>query len=540
MANNTIFVTGHKNPDSDAIISAMAYAYLKQQLGYDAIAVRAGALNPETEYILNLFNEFAPPLAKDVKTCIRDIEFDEAVLCRPDDTFHTVIKMLSESKKKVAVVTDEKRHLLGMATLSDITKPMVVDVDKKAELLRKTPLENIIRILKANVVYKAPEYDTNGQVYVVNYHNLDCNGKIVVASTHETRQLEALRAGAKLLIICGENCRDDVRELAVKKGCSVITTPLSIYEACRDIDLSIPVYMVMSSDLITFRYDEHIEDVKSKINKSRFRSYPIIDAHEHVIGTISRFHVLKYTTRNLILVDHNELSQSIDGADEANIIEIIDHHRIGGIKTASPVFFRNEQTGSCATIITEMFEEKQIEIPEDLAGLLCCAIISDTVNFRSVTCTQKDIDLAKKLAEKANLDLETLAPSILRAGASLKNKTVDAILHNDLKYFEIKKMKVAVGQCNLVNFEAISSIREAMNRYLKDFAANHGLDICMMVFSLIDGSGSYMLVKGPQATLAKSAFEDVGVNVDGFTYLPKIMSRKLQIIPRITAAAEER
>ncbi|MBQ4251926.1 MAG: putative manganese-dependent inorganic diphosphatase [Erysipelotrichaceae bacterium] len=539
MANNTIYVTGHKNPDSDAIISSMAYAYLKQQLGYDAIAVRAGAINPETEYILNLFNEFPPPLAKDMKTCVRDIDIDEAVTCLPTDTFMTVLSLLTLKKKKVAIVTDNRRHLLGMATISDITTPIVLDRKEKANLLRHTPLENIVDILKGNVLNDAGN-NTNGEVYVVNYHNLDCKDKIVVASTHTTRQLEALRAGAKILIICGEECREDVIELARKKGCTLLTTPYSIIEACRDIDLSIPVSLIMSNELITFRYDEHIEDVKTKINKSRFRSYPVTDAHDHVIGTISRFHVLKYASRNLILVDHNEISQSIDGADEANIIEIIDHHRIGGIKTASPVFFRNEQTGSCATIITEMFEEKGVEIPEDLAGMLCSAIISDTVNFRSVTCTQKDIDTARKLAGIANLDLEELAPNILKAGASLKNKTVDAILHNDLKYFEIKKMKVAVGQCNLVNFEDIAAIREKMNRYLRDYATNHSLDICMMVFSLIDGSGSYALVKGQHAEIAQAAFEDIGVNIDGFTYLPKVMSRKLQIIPRITAAAEER
>jgi manganese-dependent inorganic pyrophosphatase len=298
--------------------------------------------------------------------------------------------------------------------------------------------------------------------------------------------------------------------------------------------------MVMSTELTTFNYDDYLDEVKIKINNSRFRAYPILDRHGHVIGLLSRFHVLKHAARNLILVDHNEFNQSLDGAEEANILEIVDHHRIGGIKTASPVFFRNERTGSCATIITEIFEEKGVEIPEDLAGLLCCAIISDTVNFRSVTCTQKDIDQCKKMAEIAHLDIEELGPNILRAGASLKNKTMESILHHDLKRFKIAKMNIAVGQNNIESFEAIVVIREKMNNLLDDFARNNNLNIVIMVFSLIDGTGSYLLYKGEDEMIVRYAFEDIAVNVDGYMFLPKVMSRKQQIIPRITAAAEER
>ena len=539
MARNTIYVTGHKNPDSDAIISAMAYAYLKQQLGYDAIAVRAGDINPETEYILSLFNEFAPPLASDIKTRVRDIDFDDVVLVRPDDKFKEILTVMRDRRKKSVIITDDNRQLLGMATLSDITAPIVYDLEKKNELLRNTPLENIAEVINARILVDFGN-TSNGQIYVVSGQHFDCLDRLCIVSDNTVRQQQAIEQGAGMLVISGDYCDERIIELAREHKCTLLLTNMSIYMISREIDYAVPVKMVMVDDLITFRFDDYIDEVKIKINKSRYRSYPVIDRHGHVIGMLSRFHVLKHAARNLILVDHNELTQSLDGADEANILEIVDHHRIGGIKTASPVFFRNERTGSCATIITEIFEEKGVEIPEDLAGLLCCAILSDTVNFHSVTCTEKDIEQCKKMARIASLNIEELGPAILRAGASLKNKTMESILNHDLKRFKIGKMNVAVGQNNIESFEAIVGIKDKMNNLLTDYARNNNLNIVIMVFSLIDGTGSYLLVKGEDEMIVRYAFEDISVNVDGFMFLPKVMSRKLQIIPRITAAAEER
>lgn len=541
MARKTIYVTGHKNPDSDAIISSMAYAYLKQQLGYDAIAVRLGPLNPETEYILNLFNEFAPPLATDIRTRVRDIDFDEVVTCDPSLDVKTAIQLMVDNGKKSVSVVDEKKQLLGMASLSDMTRAAVVDVQFRAELMRNTTLEYIVNGVQGTVVLDNGN-TSNGEIYVASYDNLDCDGKITILSNNLERELQAIDRGARLMIICGDQCAAEVKEKAEKAGITVILTSMSIFEVTQVLPFSYPVSMVMTAagDLVTFSYDDYIDDVKRKINNSRFRSYPVVDSYRHVIGMISRYHVLKPTNRNLILVDHNELTQSIDGADQANILEIIDHHRIGGIKTASPVTFRNEQVGSCATIISEIFEEKGVDIPQDLAGMLCCAMISDTVNFRSVTCTEKDREQAQKMAQLAGLDIEELGPKILQAGTKLSNKSVEAILNLDLKRFSIHKKKIAVGQVNIANFDSIVSLKNKMNEYLKTFVVNNGLDMCMMVFSMIDGTGSYVLCQGSEAGLVTEAFDEIMVMVDDFIFLPKIMSRKLQIIPKITRVIEER
>ncbi|MBQ1826623.1 MAG: DHH family phosphoesterase, partial [Erysipelotrichaceae bacterium] len=277
---------------------------------------------------------------------------------------------------------------------------------------------------------------------------------------------------------------------------------------------------------------------KTVINQTRYRSYPILDRRGHVVGMLSRYHLFKHDNRALILVDHNELSQSISGAAEADILEIIDHHRIGGLITPSPVFFRNEQTGSCATIITGLFGEKNVEIPPDLAGMLCCAIISDTVNFQSVTCTQKDIDTAKRLADIAGLDLETLGPTILQAGASISNRSVESIMKNDLKIFTIGKNKVAIGQANIINSSDVVKIRAEMLKHMAAVAENKSYALVMMVFSLIDGSGSYVLAAGDKEKAVGNAFENNSVMKDGLMFLPKVMSRKLQILPMLTRELE--
>ncbi len=539
MARKTIYVTGHKNPDSDAIISAMAYAYLKQQLGFDAIAVRLGPINPETEYILSLFNEFAPPLATDIKTRVRDIDFDDVITCSKQDDVRTVLQKMIDNHKKVIAIVDEKKRLLGISSISDLTKPVVLDSKLSANLLARTDISYIVDGVKGRLLVDGGN-KSNGEVYVASFDNLDCLDKIAVLSNNPEREMQALHAGARVMIVCGDSCPKEVEDMARQKGVSLILTDLHIYNVIRALDFAYPIEFVMTTEVTTFNYDDYIDDVKRKINNSRFRSYPIIDAYQHVIGMVSRYHVFQHSNRNLILVDHNELSQSIEGAEQANILEIIDHHRIGGIKTASPVTFRNEQTGSCATIITEIFEEKGVEIPTDLAGLLCCAILSDTVNFRSVTCTDKDKVQAEKMARIAGLDMEELGPKILTAGTKLANRSVDSILNLDLKRFTVGKNQIAVGQANIASFESIVPIKDAMNKHLSEYAKGNGLSICMMVFSLIDGTGSYVLSQGDASYLVGEAFEDLGLDVDGFTFLPKVMSRKLQIIPRITEIVEGR
>ncbi len=540
MARKTIYVTGHKNPDTDSIISAMAYAYFKQQQGYDAMAVRIGELNQETEYVLNLFNEFAPPLVKDIKTCIRDIDFDDVITCSKDDTLYAALMKMRKYNKKVIAVVDKKRQLLGMATISDITSPLIPHQDHNNKLIRETDISQISTFLQAKLIYRAEKQHADGHVYIVaDQFDEGCKDKIVITGTdiniikHVITNQAATVIATKL-----SEFTDEIIDLAKKQQCNLLISDKNIYDISKNIYYATTVDKVMSTDLTAFKYDDYIDDVKAKINKSRYRSYPILDSHNHIIGTLSRYHVFKHANRDLILVDHNELAQSIDGAQQANILEIIDHHRIGGLVTSSPVYFRNEQVGCTATIITKIFKENNMEIPSDLAGLLCCAIISDTVNFKSVTCTQQDKDIAQQLAQIAGFNLTELGNKILAAGANLTNKSPAAIFRNDLKQFEINKFKVAVSQCNIVGFDSIKNIKDEMLECLNEYSRDSSSDIVLMAFSLIDGSGSYVLAVGKESHKLKDIFTKNGIEQDGFVFLAKVISRKQQLVPLISTALE--
>ncbi len=543
MANNTIYITGHKNPDTDTIVSAMAYAYLKQQLGFDAVAVRIGQLNQETEFILNQFNEFAPPLVRDIRTRVRDIDFDDVITCRLDTDMAQALRLMREAGKKVIAVLDDENELVGMATISDIMKPLIEQSDAIARIVRTVSTEEMASFMEASLVYRAENNRNNGTITIaMSLRSIKdgCRDHIVICSGDEQLQQAAIEGGASMLIIAeGAPVSKEIVEQAREKQCSVLTTDGSGFKSAQQIYFAAPIRLVMSSKLTIFRCDDYIDDVKQVINKSRFRSYPVLDSRNHIVGTLSRYHVFKHTNRNLILVDHNELAQSIEGAEEANIMEIVDHHRLGGIKTTAPITVRFEQVGCCATIITGLFKENGIEIPEDLAGLLCCAIISDTVNFHSVTCTQKDIDTAQYLARKGNIDLKDLGPRILAAGASLSNRSCHAIFHNDMKTFRIGRTRVAVAQSNVVDFKSITGIKEEMDRLISNYAQDSGCGIVMMTFTLIDGSGSYVLAGGNEVRKIAATLEKNGRETDGYTFLPNVISRKQQLIPMITEAIEE-
>lgn len=540
MSRNTIYVTGHKNPDSDSIISAMAYAYLKQQLGDNAIAIRIGEINRETEFILNMFNEFAPPLVQNIRTRVRDIDFDDIITCKPKDTVYEALMKMRNHGKKVIAIVDDKRRFLGMATTSDIVKPLIPHQDRNNELIRNTPIENIANFLEGSLIYKADVQRTNGHMHVMSGNeDKGCEDKIVVINNDsKLHEIAIKNKAATLIATYTEGFSDEVLKLAKKYNCNLVICNKSIYDVVKYTYFATSIDEIMTKDLITFQYDDYVDDVKTVINKSRFRSYPILDKRNNVVGTISRYHVLRHTNRNLILVDHNEFSQSIEGAEEANILEIIDHHRLGGIKTATPVYFRNEETGCCATIISKIFQEKNVRIPKDLAGLLCCAIISDTVNFKSVTCTKDDIDQANYLADLAKLDLEEIGPRILAAGAKMEDKSCDFIFRNDLKQFEINKNKVSIGQCNIVDYESIEPLKEQMQQIMKNYASDSNSNIVIMVFSLIDGTGSYILAEGPDTHKLENVFKKKGEYVDEFIFLKKIISRKQQLIPMISDILE--
>jgi manganese-dependent inorganic pyrophosphatase len=291
-------------------------------------------------------------------------------------------------------------------------------------------------------------------------------------------------------------------------------------------------------NIVSFELEDKVDEVRDITAKIRYRAFPIVDENQNYVGIFSRRNLLESRKKQVILVDHNEKSQAVNNVEDAEILEIIDHHRLGSLETISPVYFRNQPLGCTSTIIYQMYQEKGVVITKDIAGLLCAAIISDTLYFNSPTCTSQDIEMAKYLAGIAEVDLDSFALQVLAASASIKEKTIEEIVYNDLKIFEIEKYKVALGQINIMSIDDILPIREQIQEYLDNFTKSNNFGICVMIFSVVDGSGSYLISSGSALFIADAAFADIGEHCDGYLFLKEVMSRKKQIVPLLTEAAK--
>lgn len=538
--DTTIYITGHKNPDTDSISATLAYGYLKKELGFDVTPIRLGNLNAETRYILERFNLKEPELRYDIRPTIKDLDFDDPIIALVNEPIKDVWhKMLVNKKKATAVVSDDGK-LVGVASITDITTALLSLSTKDYHFMQITPLENIIMAVDGRLVYNNNHYSPSGKVIIGTSSGDDFNkeeysNSIVITSARKETQILALKAKAAVVIATETvNCDPEVLAKAKEYDCCLITCGEDLISVTQAITQAIPIGFIMTENLVTFGMFDYLDDVREIISKSRFRQYPIVDSNQRVVGMLSRYHFLNSVRKKVILVDHNELSQSVEGIEEAEILEIIDHHRLGDISTDLPVYFRNEICGSSSTIISELFEENSIVIPKDYAGLMVSAIISDTINFHSPTCTPKDHLQAKKLAEIADLDLEELGKSILEVSASLTSKTAGEIVNTDIKEFNISSFKLAVGQVNILNKSDVSQVKQQVNPYLESYCLANRLDIALMVFSLTDGSGSYILAVGREVNYLWEAFDSILVKEDDLDFLPAIVSRKQQIIPLLS------
>ncbi len=540
--NNNIYITGHKNPDTDTIVSTLAYADLKKKLGYHVTPIRIGNINSETAFILRKFNVSAPPLFYDIKTRVCDIDFDYAYRVGPKAMIKEAWEIMRANDKKVIAVVDEREHLVGMATISGITSGILSSTLKNYNLIKKIPIENIADTLQGEVVVVPRNYHPSGIINITTSKTLEIESlsykdEIVIASSRSSSHIHAIETGAAMVIAC--QCKEvepDVILKATKAHCAIITTPLDIYTTAQSICHAIPIADIMSTDLVTFNFYDYLDDVKAIIPKSRFRSYPVIDNDNILKGFISRYHLWGHEKRKLILVDHNETNQSIDGIEQADVIEIIDHHRVGDVTTDIPIRFRNELVGACSTIVAKMYSEHDLKPDKKMAGILCGAIISDTMNFNSPTSTDDDRKVASQLAQVAGVDLEKYAQEIFTASTSLAGKGISEIVHNDLKEFNMQSFKLVIGQINIVDSEYIKEIREEITEFLDDLCATSHFDLALMIFTDINKKGSYFIWTGKDKSLLDLAFDNLSIDKDGLYYVPDLMSRKQQVVPALARA----
>ena len=538
-----IYVTGHKNPDSDSICAAYAYAEFKNKIGdVETVACRLGNPNQETQYILDYFNAEAPRLLKTVKLKVEDLQFDNISPVSPEISLKTAWSIMRDKNIKTLPVADENDHLLGVLAVSNLTSCYMDIWDNRILAKSNTTLDNIIDTLSAKVSYVNEKVTHFPGKIVVTAMQPDTmsghidEGDIAIVGDREEAQAALIKLNISLMIVTGGYAPSEkIVSLAKEQGVTIIVTQHDSFTASRLIVQSIPVgYVMVKENIVSFTTDDLVDDIKGIMTETRFRSYPVLDQNGRVVGTVSRYHLISNHKKKVIQVDHNERGQSVDGLEDAEVLEIIDHHRVADIQTNNPIYFRNEPVGSTSTIVAKCFFESGIRPSRKAAGLLCGAIISDTLLFRSPTCTPQDQYICKKLAEIADINIEEFAKEMFKAGTSLKGKTVEQIFNSDFKPFTIEDTKVGIAQVNTMDIEGFMPLKEEMLNYMDQKAKEAGLDMVMLLLTDILNEGSEILVTGNKPEIVEKAF-NVTLKDKG-AFLPGVLSRKKQVVPPITNA----
>ena len=537
-----IIITGHKNPDSDSICSSIAYAELKRKLGIKAISGRLGEMNKETKFILDYFGVEPPEMIYTVKTQVSDLLIDPVIPVSNDISIKMAWNVMKRNNVKTLPVVDENEQLLGVVTLSDLTSKYMDAMDNNTIASSNTKLSNIVETLNANLLFGDEDiFLPSGRIVVTamepNENNSFIeNGDIVITGDRRDNQINAIENGANCLILtCGSEPSTEVLEIAKERNCIILTTPIDTFTSARLINQSIPIKHIMSTgEMIKFNLDDYIDDVRERMLKSRFRSYPVVDNKGRVVGLISRYHLISHRKKKVILLDHNEKTQTVDGIEEAQILEIIDHHRLGDIQTATPVMFKNEPVGSTCTIVANIYFETGIKPSKAIAGVMCSAILSDTIKFASPTCTYTDRMTAEKLAEIANIDIDEFTSKMFRAGTMLDGKTPKEIIYNDFKEFHLGKYKIGIGQIFTIDFDTIDSLREDILECMRNLEKDRGFDLVILLITDILKHNSELMFVGTAEELVSMAFNMKTDN--NSIFLNGVVSRKKQVVPLISSA----
>ena len=541
-----VYVIGHKNPDTDSICSAVAYAELKNLLhGGGYCAARAGQINQETQYVLNFFQAQAPIYVPDVMTDVSDIEIRKTQGVTGDISLKKAWNMMRALGVVTLPITDNQR-LQGLITIGDIANAYMDVYDNCILSVAGTPYKNILETLDAELLLgdKNALYD-RGEV-VIAAANPDVmedyihEGDMVILGNRYESQLCAIEMNAACIIVCmGAKVSKTIQKLAQEHNCSIIVTPHDTFTVARMINQSMPISHFMKREgLVTFKVTEKTEDIKGIMGQKRYRDFPILDLDGNYIGMISRRNLLNLRKRRLILVDHNEASQTVDGIAFADILEIIDHHRIGTLETLEPVYFRNQPVGCTATIIYQMYQENGVKISKKIAGLLMAAIISDTLMFRSPTCTSIDRMAAEKLSEICGVEIEEFAIDMFSAGSDMSSRTPKEIFNQDKKKFQVGDHSFIVAQINSMNAIELEEVKEKLVPYLSERFEGLGVEMCFFMLTNIVKEDTELLCFGEKAKdVARSAFQ-LSPDMEHIV-LKGLVSRKKQLIPSIVTVLQQ-
>ena len=538
-----IYVIGHRNPDTDSICSAIGYSHLKQALGFNAVPARCGKINNETKYALEHFKVAQPLLLTDLYPRVKDVALECKTVVRQHDTLRHLGEIMRKSELQSVPVTDSNGELVGIVTVSDLAKRYFLELGLQSLVDLRVRYRDIIQATEAKVLVSGNENDLiEGNIVIASgsaFSTVSILNKkdIVIVGDRSADTLhKILECGISCLVVT-QNSRIDaeILEEANKRGVFILLTPYDAYTIGRLINQCVPIRRIMKSDPVCFRPMDLLSDIKGVMDEHRYRSYPVVE-NGKLVGLVSADEIMLPEREKVILVDHNERGQAIEGIEEAKIVEIIDHHRLGGVQTSEPIFIHQEPVGCTCTIVANMHWDNDVEIPPSIAGLLLSAIISDTVLFKSPTCTPKDKKTAEKLAEIAGVNLKEYGLAMLRAGAGIGDKTPAEIVKNDLKEFKIGDYKVIVSQISVMDPKEILDIEDQLIAVMKENIEREGFDLQLMMCTDILEEATYLLFVGSPRTLIGEAFKKDASGTHIF--LPGVMSRKKQCIPPLSEAVK--
>lgn len=533
---DTVYITGHRNPDTDSIVAAMSYAALKNALGErEYVAARLGGVSDETQIVLDRFGFQPPLLIQDVRNQVRDLDFDTPPALSPAASILRASEAMQANHISVLPVANEDGSLYGMISAGDVANYDMSCV--RDPMILPVPIYNLISVLEGKILHRGGEArdQISGEISIAlppaREHLLFSKKESIVIVGDQPEMLRrAFDIGVDCVIACQAEIAPDLLEQAGET--CVITTPLDAYQTVRLICHAQPIsHIIREQEMVLFHLDDYVDDVENKVLESRFRAYPILDEDEKVVGTLSRYHLLRPRRKKVILVDHNEKAQSVPGLDQADILEIIDHHRLADIETKGPIYVRNEPVGSSCTIVAGLYQEKGLMPSEKMAGLLAAAIVSDTVMFKSPTCTERDRKVAARMARIADEDLEELGRAIFSA-TSGDDKTVEAMLGTDYKEFHIAGHSLAVSQITCMDSDRLLKREDEFLEAMRSIRRKKKMDTVVLMLTDVLKEGTELLFTGDAESI-RHAFGIKGEVHHAF--LPKIMSRKKQVIPTLSA-----
>ncbi len=537
--DNKVYVIGHKNPHADSVAAAIAYAAYKREQGIDAVPCVLGKINKESKYLLDRFGFEKPMLLETAQVRLDEVDLASPIAITPETTIFESVHLMEKEKREGFAVVDEEKKILGWVSKSDLANIALNDTKLLHGMLRDTPTEYIAKTISGSVIYDDAERHLNGKVSILtmtnkdNLEDYDVTDRIVITGSNKKAQKILIEKGAGMLIIIWEKKVDDsVIKLAEEHHCTIILSGYGAMNTSRFLFFAPPVRMMMTKKPMKFYVHELAEDAGRKMGRAQFRAFPVVDEEEHLIGYLMRHHILNYNDKQLILVDHNEFSQSVKGIEKARVLEVIDHHRVTDFSTSRPVSFRNEIVGSTCTIIATIFRENQVPIEENLAGLMLGGLLSDTMNLQTPTTTEKDVQTANILAALAGLDLDRFTEELFSVTED-EGGSLEELMNRDIVFEDVMGVRLMLTKVNVPQVEPYRDRAEDMQHTLDVLTKNKNADIGILSITSALENRSILFGAGDKANWLFEAYPDP--EGEPHSIHEGLISRKMQILPSISS-----